>query len=58
LAESQVKPLQDSLNKGKTVGEHVRIRKADNGKYYLPKGEYSVVLTGDFGAKSKAFTIE
>jgi hypothetical protein len=58
LAESQVKPLQDALNKGKTVGEHVRIRKADNGKYYLPKGEYSVVLTGDFGAKSKAFIIE
>jgi hypothetical protein len=58
LAESQVKSLQESLNKGKTVGEHVRIRKADNGKYYLPKGAYSVVLSGDFGTKSKAFTIE
>jgi hypothetical protein len=58
FAESQVKPLQDALNKGKAVGEQLSIRKADNGKYYLPKGSYSVVLTGNFGTKSKAFTIE
>jgi hypothetical protein len=56
--EMQVKPLLDILNKDKKVGEEVAIRKADNGKYYLPKGEYVVMLTGDFGSKSKALTIE
>jgi len=56
--ERQVKPLQDTLNKDKKVGEEVTIRKADNGKYYLPKGEYVVMLTGIFGSKSKAFSIE
>jgi hypothetical protein len=56
--ETQVKPLQDTLNKDKKVGEEVTIRKADNGKYSLPKGEYVVMLTGDFGSKSKAFSIE
>jgi hypothetical protein len=58
IAEAQVKPLQDALNKGKDADNRVRIRKADDGKHYLPKGEYRVEVSGDFGTKSTSFLIE
>ena len=72
MPESQAKPLQDALNKGKDADNSVRIRKADNGKYYLPKGEYRIEvkgyvgtyvpneldLGGDFGKKNISFRIE
>ena len=52
------KPLQDAVNKGKEAADMIRIRKADNGKYYLPKGDYRVVLKGSFGTKETTCRIE
>jgi hypothetical protein len=53
-----VKPLQDAVNKGKEAAEMIRIRKADNGKYYLPKGDYKVVVFGSFGTKQTSLRVE
>jgi hypothetical protein len=58
FAEDRVKPLQDILNKGKEAADIIRIRKADNGMYYLPKGDYKVVLKGSFGIKETTCRIE
>jgi photosystem II stability/assembly factor-like uncharacterized protein len=58
LPESRVKSLQDAINRGKDVADQVQIRKADNGLYYLPKGQYTVVLFGDFGKKTTSWVIE
>ena len=58
FAEDRVKPLQDSLNKGKEAADMIRIRKADNGKYYLPKGDYKVLVSGSFGTKQTSFRLE
>jgi len=58
FAEDLSKPLQDILNKGKEAADLTRIRKADNGKFYLPKGEYSIVMQGSFGTKQNSFRIE
>ena len=58
FAEDLVKPLQDVLNKGKEAADLLRIRKADNGKYYLPKGEYTIVVNGSFGKKQTRCLIE
>ena len=58
FAEDLAKPLQDILNKGKETADLIRIRKADNGKYYLPKGDYTLVMKGSFGVKQTSFRIE
>jgi photosystem II stability/assembly factor-like uncharacterized protein len=58
FSDDRVKMLQDWLNKGKEVTEMTRIRKADNGIYYLPKGDYTVVISGSFGLKRTGFRIE
>jgi photosystem II stability/assembly factor-like uncharacterized protein len=58
FAEDRVKPLQDALNKGKEAADMIRIRKSDNGKYYLPKGDYKVVVKGSFGTKETTCRIE
>jgi hypothetical protein len=58
FAEDRVKPLQDALNKGKEIAEIVRIRKADNGKYYLPKSDYKVLVTGTLGTKQTSLRVE
>ena len=58
FAEDRVKSLQDSLNKGKEVADMLRIRKADNGKYYLPKGDYKVLVSGSFGTKQTSLRVE
>jgi hypothetical protein len=58
FAEDRVKPLQDAVNKGKEAADMIRIRKADNGKYYLPKGDYKVFVNGSFGGKQTTFRIE
>jgi hypothetical protein len=58
IAEAQVKTLQDALNKGRDADNRVRIRKAANGKHYLPKGEFRVEVAGDFGTINTSFRIE
>ncbi len=58
LPESRVKSLQDAINRGKDMADQVQIRRADNGLYYLPKGQYTVVLLGDFGKKTTSWVIE
>jgi hypothetical protein len=58
FAEDRVKPLQDALNKGKEAADMIRIRKADNGKYYLPKGEYGVVVSTANGTQKTTCRIE
>jgi len=58
FAEDRVKPLQDAVNKGKETAEIIRIRKADNGKYYLPKGDYKVLVTGTLGTKQTSLRVE
>lgn len=58
LPESRVKPLQDAINRGKDVADQVQIRRADNGLYYLPKGQYTVVVLGDFDKKTTSWLIE
>jgi hypothetical protein len=58
FAEDRVKSLQDSLNKGKDAAEMIRIRKADNGKYYMPKGDYKVLVSGSFGTKQTSCRLE
>ncbi|MFM9005590.1 MAG: hypothetical protein ACKOSR_08835, partial [Flavobacteriales bacterium] len=72
IADDKVKPLQDAINERAEADKRVRIQKADNGKYYLPKGEYRIELTGnvgtyvpngkevrgDFGKKNISFRVE
>jgi hypothetical protein len=58
IAEDRVKSLQDSLNKGREAADMIRIRKADNGKYYLPKGNYKVLVSGAFGTKQTSCRLE
>ena len=58
FADDRVKLLQDALNKGKDSADMISIRRADNGKYFLPPGEYSVVVNTDNGVKKTSFSIE
>jgi hypothetical protein len=54
----RVNMIQEWVNKGKEVGEITSIKKADNGIYYLPKGDYTIVISGSFGTKRSSFRME
>jgi hypothetical protein len=58
LSEALVKPLQDAINKGKEQKDAIRMKRADNGKYYLPKGKYTVVCDSAGGRSTAEFVIE
>lgn len=54
IQEKQVVAFQKELDK--TVNNEVKLEKAKDGKYYLPKGKYNVLLTK--GADKAKMTIE
>ena len=58
LPEAFVKPAQDALNAGKEAKDLTRLKRADNGKYYLPKGKYKVSYECDFGRSTAELLIE
>ncbi|MEO1435060.1 MAG: glycosyl hydrolase, partial [Bacteroidota bacterium] len=44
ISESQAKILEKEVNKEKEEKDQIKIKAADNGKYYLAKGDYEVIL--------------
>jgi photosystem II stability/assembly factor-like uncharacterized protein len=58
FAEDRVKPLQDALNNGREIADMVRIRRADNGRYYLPPGQFNIVLSTGPIRKQTALKLE
>jgi hypothetical protein len=58
LPEAFVKPVQDALNAGKEAKDHIRLKRADNGKYYLPKGKYKVTYECALGRSTAELVIE
>jgi hypothetical protein len=53
-----VKPLQDAINKGKEQKDAIRMKRADNGQYYLPKGKYTVTCESSAGQSKAELVIE
>jgi photosystem II stability/assembly factor-like uncharacterized protein len=58
LPEAFEKPAQDALNTGKDAKDFIRLKRADNGKYYLPKGKYKVTYACDLGRSTAELVIE
>lgn len=58
LSEALVKPLQDAINKGKEQKDAIRMKRADNGQYYLPKGKYTVKCESSAGQSKAELVIE
>jgi photosystem II stability/assembly factor-like uncharacterized protein len=58
ISEAMVKPLQDAINKGKDAQDAIRLKRADNGKYYLPKGKYTVMCESSSGQSKTELVIE
>lgn len=57
VAEGQVSSLQSALNEGKGIDERpVRLKAADNGKYYVKPGTY--VLTVKIGGNEEMVELE
>ncbi|MEM6725349.1 MAG: hypothetical protein AAF598_15015, partial [Bacteroidota bacterium] len=58
ISESQAKALEKEVNKEKEEEDQIKIKEADNGKYYLAKGEYEVIMELNGAKLTKTLTLE
>jgi hypothetical protein len=58
LQDSALKPYEKWLNETQGDKKPLEVKKADDGKYYLQKGVYTVELKQDGGTSVQNFTIE